>query len=301
MFKPLKFIHKTDKDFPPLLREINDPPDKLFALGNLEPLLDSNTENGITILCVVGARKYSNYGKEVTEKLIAGLKGYNVCIVSGLALGIDSIAHRAALAADIYTVAFPGSGLDDSVMYPRSHLDLSREIVERGGALLSEFEPLQKSDIWTFPSRNRLMAGISHATLVVEAELKSGSLITSRYSTDYNRDVGTIPGHIFSPLSAGPHMLIRNGATPVTCTDDLLELLGFARREGQSSLPFSNDKIAMLGINEKKIINMLQRGPCGKDSLIRQLGIDTREANTIISVMELDGYIKEGGGVVRVV
>jgi DNA processing protein len=225
--------------------------------------------------------------------------------VSGLALGIDSIAHRAALEAGLYTVAFPGSGLDEKVLYPPSHKRLAEEIIEAGGALISEFEMDQSGAPWTFPKRNRLMAGVSHATLVIECGLQSGTLITSKHATDYNRDVGAVPGNIFSPLSAGPHMLIRLGATPVTCVDDLLELLGFARREGQSSISFGIDlkedpKFKSLGEQEKKIIYFLQRGPTSKDNLVHELGIGTQKTNLILSSLELDGFIKEENGLMKV-
>ncbi len=291
-------IYKTDKNFPPLLREINDPPKQLYVRGNIDPLLDPTMK----ILCVVGSRKYSNYGKEVTEKLITGLKGYNICIVSGLALGIDSIAHRAALEAGLYTISFPGCGLDPSVMYPSSHARLAEEILTAGGALISEFEPLQIAMKWTFPQRNRLMAGISHATLVIEAGLISGTLITSKNATDYNRDVGAIPGNIFSPQSAGPHMLIRAGAMPVTCVDDLLELLHFARREGQSSLSFfENPKFNTLSIIEKKILTFLQRGPTNKDIIMHELDLNASNLNMFISSLELEGFIKEESGMMRIV
>jgi len=300
-----QIIFKKDSNFPPLLKEINDPPDKLYVKGNVEKLLDKNMK----ILCVVGARAYSSYGKEVVEKLISGLRGYNICIVSGLALGIDSIAHRSAMDNGLYTIAFPGSGLDPEVLYPATHLRLAEEITKSGGALLSELEPDTQSAPWTFPKRNRLLAGISHATLVIEAELKSGTLITSKYATEYNRDVGTIPGNIFSPLSAGPHMLIRLGATPITCPDDLLEFLGFARREGQSSLPLEkselnlqiNSRLQNLSENEKKIIHLLQIEPRNKDSISRELGIDAQKTNMYISILEIEGLIKEENGVVKIV
>ncbi|HEY4503713.1 MAG TPA: DNA-processing protein DprA [Candidatus Paceibacterota bacterium] len=313
----IKIIYKNDLDFPPLLREINDLPEKLYVKGNIKKLLEMSQENSEgKILCVVGARKYSNYGKEAIEQLISGLKGYNICIVSGLALGIDSIAHRAALEAGLYTVSFPGSGLDSSVLYPTMHSRLAEEIVEAGGALLSEFELLQRGADWTFPKRNRLMAGISHAVLVVEAELKSGTLITSKYAVDYNRDVGAIPGQIFSPLSAGPHMLIRLGATPITCADDILELLGFERKDSikngvdkdginrdkndkQNTLDLDNLRFRNLGENEKKILKSLHIESKNKDALARELNIDARLVNTLISSLELEGFVKEEMGVVR--
>lgn len=285
-------------DFPPLLKEINDPPTHLHVQGNILPLLDTTAK----ILCVVGSRRYSQYGKEAVHNLISGLRGYNICIVSGLALGIDSLAHRAALDAGLYTAAFPGSGLDPSVLYPHTHKKLADEIIEKGGALISEFDMLQHSDIWTFPSRNRLMAGVSHATLVIEAGLVSGTLITSKRATEYNRDVGAVPGDIFSPRTAGPHMLIRNGATPVTCVDDLLEFLGFARREGQSRLPLGEDpRFKMLGSLEQKILRCLDKGPSRKDVLIHELGLDIKILNMILTSLELEGFIKEENGTVRVV
>ncbi len=292
----MELLYPTDDKFPPLLREIPDPPERLHVRGNIDWLSDPTYR----ILCVVGSRSYSNYGKEAIEKLIAGLKGYPVCIVSGLALGIDSIAHRTALAHNIPTISFPGSGLDCSVVYPAAHRRLAEEIVEHGGALVSEFDPFQESAIWTFPQRNRLMAGVSHATLVVEAGLLSGTLITSKLATDYNRDVGAIPGPIFSPLSAGPHMLIRNGATPVTSVDDLLELLDFARHEGQNRLPLDeNPRFAILSTEEKRLLRILQRGPASKDTLMREMGIDAKRANTIITSLELEGFVREEGGRVR--
>jgi DNA processing protein len=295
----IRTIKRDAEDFPSLLREINDPPKELYIRGNISPLLNPSAK----ILCVVGARQYSDYGKEVTEKLIAGLKGYNICIVSGLALGIDSMAHRSALKAGLYTVAFPGSGLDPSVIYPATHSNLAEEIVESGGALVSEFNLLQKSAPWTFPSRNRLMAGISHATLVIEAELKSGTLITSKNATEYNRDVGAVPGNIYSPLSAGPHMLIRLGATPVTCVDDLLELLGFARRGGQSKLSLSdNSRFTTLGEIDQKVVKFLEKGQKSKDDLVRELNLDPKIINMTLSSLELEGFIKEEeDGIVRVV
>lgn len=280
-----------------MLKEINDPPQSLFVRGNIEPLLGEN----IRILCVVGSRGYSNYAKEATEKLIGGLKGYPICIVSGLALGIDSIAHRAALENNIYTISFPGSGLDPSVLYPRLHARLAEEIVESGGALLSEFDPFEKAAKWTFPSRNRLMAGVAHATLVVEAGIKSGTLITYARAMDYNRDVGAIPGSIFSPHSAGPHMLIRNGATPITCADDLLEFIGFTRRKGQSTLPLDDPRFKSLGNIDREIINILLKGSMSKDALVRQLGLQTQKANLIICSMELEGLIREEMGVVKII
>ena len=181
--------------FSPLL-EIPEPPEKLYYRGALP---DDDT----VLLAVVGSRKYSHYGKEACEQVVKGLRGYDITIVSGLALGIDSIAHRSALDAGLKTIAVPGSGLDDDALYPREHLQLAREIVEKGGALVSEYEPDFKATTWSFPRRNRIMAGLSKAVLVVEAERPSGTLITARLALDYGRDVFAVPGSIFSETSRG--------------------------------------------------------------------------------------------------
>ncbi|MDD4989512.1 MAG: DNA-processing protein DprA [Candidatus Pacebacteria bacterium] len=276
------------KDFPPLLREINDPPKKLYVKGTLPDFKEN------MFLAVVGARKYTSYGKEACEKLIAGLRGYPIVIVSGLALGIDSIAHRAALDAGLKTIAVPGSGLDPEFIYPRSHVALSEKIVESGGALLSEFEPKTPGYPANFPQRNRIMAGMSHATLVVEAEIRSGTLITSKFAIEYNRDVLTIPGSIFSKTSEGPHMLLRLGATPITTSGELLEALGFE----QDEKPSTQELFADASPEEQIILNFLTE-PMTRDELIRKCGKSTSETNAILSFMEIKGMIKESLGEIR--
>ncbi len=246
----------------------------------------------------MGARKYSEYGRQAVEKLIAGLRGYPIVIVSGLALGIDSIAHRAALDAGLVTLAVPGSGLDPKVLYPASHATLAEKIVAKGGALLSEFEPSFKATPYSFPQRNRIMAGLSDAVLVVEAELKSGTLITSKYATEYNRDVFTIPGSIFSGNSAGPHMLLRLGATPITSSAELLDALGFELKTANSQLKTSS--YSDCSPEELRILNILKT-PTPRDELIQKLGLPTHEANVQLSVMEIKGLIKESMGEIHLI
>ena len=277
------------KEFPEALREITDPPAELYLKGVL-PKKDNK------ILCVVGSRKFSNYGKEACESIIAGLAGYPITIVSGLALGIDSIAHKAALSAGLQTLAVPGSGLDPKVLYPRSNLVLAEKILEAGGGILSEFDPLFRATPYSFPQRNRIMAGLSHAVLIIEAELKSGTLITSKFATDYNRDVFAVPGSIFSQTSAGPHMLIRLGATPIRDGKDILEAFGF---DTQESLPFEQ-RYADASPDEIKVITLLA-SPCSKDDLLRSLDIPIRDANTLLSMMEIKGMISDRGGEIRLI
>ena len=193
---PFPITEVSAAEFPALLREIPQPPTTLNYRGSL-PSPD------ITLLSVVGSRKYTSYGKQVVDELIGGLKNYPIGIVSGLALGIDSLAHEAALKNNMYTLSIPGSGLLDEVLYPATHKPLAHRILAAGGGLLSEFAPDFRATDWSFPMRNRLVAGISRATLLIEAAERSGTLITARMATDYNRELLVVPGSIFSKTSAG--------------------------------------------------------------------------------------------------
>ncbi len=274
----IRDLHK--KNFPELLKQINDPPEKLRIVGELP-----QTEK---YLCVVGSRKYSDYGRAVCERLIEGLRGYSITIVSGLALGMDAIAHKAALKAGLPTVAIPGSGLGERTIAPRTNKLIADEIIASGGALISEFPDDVHATIWTFPQRNRIMAGISHATLIIEAELKSGTLITSKLATEYNRDVFTVPHSIFSKTSEGPHMLLRLGATPITQSADIVSALGLRPHEDL----FQKRNYADCSTDEHELISLLVE-PLSRDEIIRRLGKPVYAAQTIIATMEIKGLIQE--------
>lgn len=247
-------------------------------------------------LAVVGARKYSEYGKAVCEHLIEGLKDQPICIVSGLALGIDGIAHRSALKAGLPTIAIPGSGLSDKVIYPSTHRGLRDQILERNGCLLSEFEDDFRATTWSFPQRNRIMAGLSHATLVIEAELKSGTLITSKYAIDFNRDVFTIPHSIFSKTSEGPHMLLRLGATPITQSADIITALGLKT----SDTLFEKRDYSDCSADELEVVEILSESR-SRDELIRLLGKPIHVSQTIIAIMEIKGLVGESMGEVHLI
>jgi len=275
-------------DFPELLKEITDPPKRLRYEGELP-------KGGNKLLAIVGSRKYSSYGREVCESLVAGLADAPVTIVSGLALGMDSIAHRAALKYGLQTIAIPGSGLDRKVLHPRSHLGLAEEILESDGGLLSEYDDLMTyPGPWIFPKRNRIMAGMCHATLVIEAERKSGTLITSRLATEYNREVGAVPGPVDSPTSDGPHMLIRLGAALIRDANDVLELLGLKRGDENPTLV----DIEELSDEEKVFIKILEK-PYSRDELIRRSKLDIGNASATLSLLEIKGLIVEELGEVR--
>ena len=268
--------------------EIPQPPEDLWIIGELP-------KENLIYLCVVGSRKFTSYGKEACEKIIAGLKGYPIAIVSGFAIGIDTISHKKAMQVGLKTLVFPGSGLSDEVMYPKTNVRLMREVVEKGGCLISEFEPDFKATQWSFPMRNRLMAGISKSVLIIEAEEKSGTLITARLATEYNRDVLAVPGSISSPSSRGTNKLIKQGATPVTCADDVLEALGFElKKDKEKQAKLFED----LSPEEEKVIKIL-REPIPRDDLIRAMKMPIPNANAILSIMEIKELIKEEMGEMR--
>jgi len=276
------------EQFPKPLLEIPQPPKTLYIRGKL-PNPD------MIYLAVVGSRKYTSYGRDICKKLIQGLKSYPIVIVSGLALGIDTIAHESALEAGLTTISFPGSGLDNSVLHPRTNIRLAQKIVDSGGCLISEMEPSWKATLYSFPQRNRLMAGISKAVLIIEAEEKSGTLITARMALDYNRDVLAVPGSAFSSNSNGTNWLIKQGATPITNSKDILEALGFEIEKEKKS---DKDKYVDCSKEEMKIIELL-REPVERDELVRESGMDIAKANALLSIMEIKELIKEEFGEIR--
>jgi DNA processing protein len=284
MYSTIEYL--KPKEFPRLLREIPQPPKQLNYRGTLP-------EPAMKLLSVVGSRKYTNYGKQVVGHLISGLRGHNIGIVSGLALGIDSLAHQAALDNHLYTLAIPGGGLSDSAIYPATHKSLAKKILEAGGGLLSEYDPDFKATTWSFPERNRLVSGISHATLVIEAGEKSGSLITARLTADYNRELLVVPGSIFSDNSKGTHQFMKLGARPVTEPADILDALGLTVQSGHAPVPAST-----LLPEEQRIIDFLSE-PKERDLLIRECGLPTESVTIILMQMEMNGLIKEAGGVYR--
>ncbi len=277
-------------EYPSALREIPEPPKTLFIIGELPP-------GDALWLAVVGSRRYTSYGKEVCEKIIGELAGENIVIVSGLALGIDALAHNAALAAGLRTVAIPGSGLGEKVLYPASNRGLARRIVEKGGALLSEFSNDFRATPFSFPQRNRLMAGITRGTLVIEAGDRSGTLITARLALDYNRDVFTVPASIFSRNSEGSNRLLKQGASPVVSGRDILEHWGIKEN---AKCKFQNAKLLEECSEEEKRILSLLNEPLPKDELLGALKMPIHEANALLSAMEIKGMIKETMGEIRI-
>ncbi|MEN9881063.1 MAG: hypothetical protein RLZZ308_246 [Candidatus Parcubacteria bacterium] len=278
------------------LLELDQIPKELHIRGDLPDItLDEYGRATPRILTIVGSRKYTEYGKTVTEKLIASLQGENIIILSGLALGIDSIAHKAALKANIKTIAIPGSGLDTTVIYPASHRYLAKDIVAYGGSLLSELADTEKAAPWTFPARNRIMAALSDVVLVIEAEEKSGTLITARLALELGRDIGSVPGDIFSPTSKGTHSLLQDGATPITGESDLRALLHLQEANTSNSAKIIPENLS----NDEAHILSLLHEPCNKDRLLAISQLPPPLFLTAFSLLEMKGYLQETFGEVR--
>ncbi len=285
-------MRKLDRsEIPPQFFEIPEPPQDLWVEGELPHYDDT------MYLTVVGSRKYTNYGRDACIELIKGLAGYPITIVSGLAIGIDTIAHTTAIEAGLRTIAFPGSGLGNNVLYPRSNWQLANQIVLSGGALVSEFSPETPSAVWTFPRRNRLMAGLCDAVLIIEAEEKSGTLITARLALDYNKDVYVVPGSIFSSNSQGTNRLIRDGAYPICSSLDLLQALGFDV-ENNTDPKEKSAREENLTEQEKTILAFLFAGPVLKETLLKLSGLSIQEFNILMSQMELSDLLVDEGGVI---
>jgi DNA processing protein len=277
-------IHTSD--YPPLLREIPQVPKKLWLRGSL-PSPNHKT------LAVVGSRALSAYGRQACELLIQGLAGYPISIISGLALGADACAHKAALKAGLHTVAVLGSGVHDSVVGPKTNLGLAREILNVGGALISENEPRHIAVPYDFPARNRIMVGLSQAALIIEAGEQSGTLITARMAADYNRELLCIPHRIGDPHGHGSEIFLRLGATLITESEHILEALGIEPRDESGQRPFPN-----LSASEAIVYNALA-APCSRDELLRTVPLSASEVLTNLMSMELKGLISERFGAWR--
>lgn len=274
------------KDYPEQLREIPDVPSSLWLRGSLPP---ANTK----YLAVVGSRALTSYGREAATSLISGLSGYPITIVSGLALGADAAAHRAALGAGLHTIAFPGSGISDNAIAPRTNLGLAKDILSSGGALLSEYAPDTDAAPWRFPERNRLMVGISHAVLVIEAGDRSGTLITARLSGEYNRDLLCIPHRMGDTHGYGAHLFIRLGAALIAEPAHILEALGIS----QTKPPVAEEYLSLTG-NERIVYDALLE-PLSRDELIRRSKLSSGDALTALVMLELRGVLKEEFGAWR--
>jgi DNA processing protein len=278
----LRFVGRSERGFPPLLRAVHDPPPGLFLRGAADTELLTRAA-----VAVVGARACSGYGAEVARMLGRELTAAGLVVVSGLARGVDGAAHRGALEASGPTVAVLGCGIDRD--YPAAHAGLAREIGERG-LIVSEYAPGVEPAPWRFPARNRIIAGLARATVVVEARERSGALITADLALEEGREVLACPGEITSALSAGANALLRLGATPLTRVEDVLEAFGL--EPAASTLP-------EIGAVARLVLGRLADASAGIDELARATGLPAAELAVALTELELAGLATGTDGLYR--
>ena len=276
--KHITFILNSDPEFPLLLKKINYPPLGIYYQGKLN-------FSGIP-LAVVGTRKCTAYGKLVTEKIVQELVRYNFTIISGLALGIDTISHRTTLQNNGSTIAVLGSGLNH--ISPISNIRLSQQIIKQG-AIVSEYPPSAVPYPSNFPWRNRIISGLAKATLVIEAPQKSGALITAKFALEQNRDVFAIPGSIFNPNSQGTNKLIQQGAKLITKAKDILEEFNIAPQPQPINMPVLTSK-------EEIVYRQLSSQPISIDKIIANTRLPSSVVLAQLSMLELKHLIKSDSG-----
>jgi len=264
-----------------IITTIAKKPEKLYVMGNLP-------DQRLPSAAVVGTRKPTGYGKEVAHKLAYELAKRGVVIISGLALGIDGIAHRGALEAGGTTIAVLANGLPH--IYPSTHKDLAQQIIEKNGAIISEYEPETSARQYQFLERNRIVSGLSDAIIIVEAAARSGTLNTAAHALEQGREIFVVPGNITSPLSAGCNSLLKQGAHPVTCVEDILEVIAPQLLQPQSVLPLGATPL------ETTIISLLQSGIRDGDELHQKSQTSITEFTQTLTMLEINGIIRALGG-----
>ncbi|MDA1337270.1 MAG: DNA-processing protein DprA [bacterium] len=283
-------VKKENSRYPSLLGDISDAPKQLYYKGtwNLE-LFD-------TCLAVVGTRRMTSYGKRMTEDIVSKVARAGITIVSGFMYGIDAVAHKAAVSAGGKTIAVMPCGID--IVHPEYQADLYQEILDTGGLVLSEYEGTHPPANWTFPRRNRIVAGLSQATLVVEAGEGSGALITANLAKKYGRKVFAVPNPLTSAVSQGVTQLLREGATVVGGAEDILQYYGLRDRVPKLSL--GAPKLSLgTGVQdelEQNIVEQLEKQSLHVDELARRLEVLPAKLGAAISMLQLEGYIKEEQG-----
>lgn len=279
----ISFVCLIDKIYPEQLKKIPNPPTVLFAKGNLK-LLESNC------LAIVGTRHITSYGRQITEMFTKNLSDSGLTIVSGMAFGVDGIAHKSCLDSGSKTIAVLGNGVD--LPYPRENEKLYEEILDKNGLIISEFPPGQPPSVGSFPARNRIVAGMSLGVLVTEGASDSGSLITANFGLEFGRHVFAIPGPITSQLSAAPLKLIEKGAKLVVSPEDVLDSLQIEN----SQIGKDRKRLEGLSKEEQKVLQLIENESLSFDEIVRKLQLDSAKAGSLLSMMELNGIIKISGG-----
>lgn len=270
--------------YPPLLREGVVPPEEFYVRGEIALLHHPR------LLAVVGSRRATSYGKQALAKVLPAVLRADIVVVSGLAFGIDSLAHRLSVEAERPTIAVLGSGIDDASIYPRAHITLAHQILAGGGAILSEYPPGTPGYQSHFPERNRIIAGLTQATVIVQAAIRSGSLITARLALECGREVCAVPGAITDPLSEGTNRLIRDGATPILEAADILQLYGISEPNPASAPP------AELSLQQSAVLAALSSTPQHIDVITASARISPEITATLLVELELLEQVQHVGG-----
>lgn len=279
-----RLVTQTDTEYPERLRQIHDPPPFLYTRGRFAPQDD-------LAIAIVGARSASTYGRKMAREIAHELAGCGVCVVSGLARGIDSEAHQASLEAGGRTIAVLGSGLD--VVYPREHIALAERIAE-SGAVVSEFSFGSQPEAGNFPYRNRVISGLSLGTVVVEATEKSGSLITAQCALDQNREVFAVPGPVTASRSRGPHRLIKDGAKLVESIDDILsEIAPALARTDRAEKNETSAPVVPLEPDEERVFQLFPEEAVQVDTLITGSGLEPARVLEVLLGLELKGIVTQ--------
>jgi len=292
----IEYITYNNIRYPSILKEIAAPPYIIYYRGNVKLLSAINYQS----LAVVGSRKHSAYGEKIISNLLPAVIENRIMIISGLALGIDALAHKIALGCNGATIAVLGSGLDRASIYPPANRSLAAQIINSGNLLISEFPPLTPPLKQNFPQRNRIISGLCQATLVIEADLKSGSLITANYALEQNREVLAIPGNIFSDYSCGTNNLLKLGAKTITEASDILEIFDIETAVASSKKRGPKEKILFSSEPEKVIYQIISRAhergeKISIDEIINLSKLDTSVINSTLTILELRGVAKYDG------
>ncbi len=281
----IKLLNFRDINYPKLLLEIPKFPPLLYYRGILE-MADE------LCVAVVGSRKITTYGLTVIPDLVAPIVDAGVTIVSGMAFGVDSEAHKQSVKKGARTIAILGGGLDERSLYPKNHQLLAQEILDAGGALVSEYPIGTPNFKQNFVARNRIISGMSIATLVVECDLESGSLITAKHALDQNRQVFAVPGPIYAEMSKGPNNLIKMGAKLVTESSDILEDLNLKTLPEQKNVQLSFGDTPQ----ETAVLKLLNKEPKNINAIIKESGMEAGEITSALTFLEMKGKVRNLGG-----
>ncbi|MDP3993377.1 MAG: DNA-processing protein DprA [Candidatus Doudnabacteria bacterium] len=279
----IKLLTIREEQFPRLLKEIPNPPVVLYMRGDLSPRDEM-------AIAVVGTRNMTAYGRQVAEDIVRDLVRANLTVVSGLALGIDAVAHKITTEFNGRTIAVLGSGVDN--VYPASNRVIAEKILTGSGAVISELPPGSPPLKHHFPNRNRIISGLALGTLVIEAAEDSGALITARHALEQNRQVFAVPGSILSPVSVGPNNLLKMGAKPVTSARDILEELNLGTLQEQ----LVAEEVVGDNAEEEKILSLLNRVPKHFDLIAKSSGLAASIVASTLTIMEMKGKVRNLGG-----